>query len=55
MYNFTQQKMGLKMRGEHLKLLEIQLIKKPTEGYLTYRYDCAKFIWVLPVMLDELK
>lgn len=45
MYNFTQQKMGLKLReGGHLKVLEIQLIKKPTEAFLTYRYECAKFI-----------
>ena len=44
MYNFTQWKMGLKLRGEHLKLLEIQLIKKAKEAFLLYRYECAKFI-----------
>lgn len=56
MCNFTRKKMGLKLReGERLKALEIQLIKKPTEAFLTYKYECAKFIWVLPMMLDTLK
>lgn len=45
MYNFTQQKMGSKLRESgHLKLLEIQLIKKPTEAFFAYRYEYAKFI-----------
>jgi len=45
MYNFIQQKTGLKLReGEHLKVLEIQLIKKPTGALLTYRYESARFI-----------
>lgn len=35
MYNFPQQKMGLKLReGEHLKLFQIQLIKKHIEAFL---------------------
>lgn len=45
MYNFTQWKMGLKLRvDKYLKLLEICLIKKPTKACFTYRCEKAKFM-----------
>lgn len=46
MYNFSQQ-MGLKLReGEHLKLLEIPLIKKPTDSADSEKREQPQYVFL---------